>query len=260
MLALWLALGCAAPTCGADPAEVLAQSGADALTCGERDEALAGLALLAGRPLPAGTAGSAHDALLAAWRADPSATEAGLRALSARRTSLAQLSGFYAAKERSNALWGALHGGDLPALSAPLRAAAAPWAEDDEAHLVLSEADIEGWILYASLCREVQGAGPARLSVSDRVQVYRMLQERWRDATPDARVAMVSLGAFWPEIRDAWEAAPWQLQQAWIADAPLPPPMTASSLGYVETMLHGDLLAHAEVLHRTLGPLSLSAP
>ena len=49
----------------------------------------------------------------------------------------------------------------------------AVWSRSEDHELVLTESDIEGWIFYTSLCREVQSAGPLRLSVADRRRVNR---------------------------------------------------------------------------------------
>ena len=124
--------------------------------------------------------------------------------------------------------------------------------------LLLTEMDIEGWIFYASLCREVQGASPLRLSVADRVQVYRMVEERFELGDTERRRALTSVGPFWYQVKDAWAAAPYATQRMWVDEAPLPPPMEATSLGYFEAVIEGDLPRHRSALHSVLGPLGLS--
>ncbi len=148
----------------------------------------------------------------------------------------------------------------VPEAQGRVRQVVAQWTADDEERLSLSEVDIEGWILYGSLCREAQGAPVLKLSVADRVHVYRQLQERFQAAPREEQVAMVSLGAFWEPVRGAWSMATYKQQQGWIAAAPLPPAMTATSLGYATTLYEGDLTRHATVLHHHLGPLPLHLP
>jgi len=88
---------------------------------------------------------------------------------------------------------------------------------------------------------------------------------RWLESAPDRydagsreeKVALSAIGAFWPEVRKVWRAVPYERQQAWVAAAPLPPPMVATSKGYLSTLLEGNVAAHARVLHESLGPFHL---
>ncbi|MBN2798845.1 MAG: hypothetical protein JXX28_06815 [Deltaproteobacteria bacterium] len=263
---VWLALlaACGGVDCAATPTAALAQAGDATLTCAEAGEAQRAVEQLAARRLTAAQSRDLRAALTAAWSREPAAWEQRLAQARAAREALAEEQGLEAAASRSHALWEALHGegplGADPDVRVVVRLAAAPWAQDDAQQLVLSEMDIEGWIFYASLCREVQGGGTLRLSVADRVMVYRRLQEAWDAAPPEDRLLLVGMGAFWEDVKSRWAAAPWEVQQRWIAAAPLPPPMNATSLGYAEALLGGDLPLHARTLHSGLGPLSLWEP
>jgi len=131
------------------------------------------------------------------------------------------------------------------------------WASDGEAQRVLTEPAIEAWIRYISLCRQVQGGGSLNLSVSDRAKIYGVFKDRFLNGDASEREATVGFGPYWPEMEAAWQAARYTKQQQWIAEAPLPPPVTSTSLGYVEWFLdHGRLKDHVVTFHRVLGPLS----
>ena len=66
---------------------------------------------------------------------------------------------------------------------------------------------------------------------------------------------MTSFGPVWQDVRDRWQAAPYEKQQAWIQAAPRPPRLNASSLAYIESVIEGDLQGHAATLHQHFGPL-----
>ena len=85
-----------------------------------------------------------------------------------------------------------------------------------------------------------------------------MVQERFVDASRADRIALSAVGPYWPAARDAWAMATYERQQGWIATAPLPPPMTATSLGYIGALIEGDLDGLASTLHEHLGPLPLT--
>jgi hypothetical protein len=131
------------------------------------------------------------------------------------------------------------------------------WSVDDEERLVLTEMDVEGWIRYASLCREVQGGGAVRVSVADRVAIYREIQETFEEQGRDGKIAMTAVGPFWTSTRMRWQQATYEGQQKWIQAAPLPPPMTATSLGYIAAVMEEDVRQHVRVLHEVLGPLDM---
>ena len=93
--------------------------------------------------------------------------------------------------------------------------------------------------------------------MADRQQLYQRLQKRWEDGTRADLTALVALGAYWGQARRAWAGSSYERQQGWIAKAPLPPPMTASSVEYGEAVFQGDLSRHAAVFHQALGPFYL---
>ena len=74
------------------------------------------------------------------------------------------------------------------------------------------------------------------------------------------KIALTAVGPFWSDVRARWAADSYEEQQAWIRAAPLPPPMTATSIGYVEALTDGDVVAHVRALHERLGPLRLGVP
>ena len=176
--------------------------------------------------------------------------------------SLTATSGLGGAEGRAAAVYAAWAG---TSLIAPARAelwgvqnrALAVWARHDGDRLALTEADIEGWIRYASLCREAQGGTVLRISVADRVTVYRMLVDRFSTGSRADRIGLAAIGGYWTQVRDAWGSASYSVQRGWIDRAPLPPPMTASSLGYAEAVSEGDVSAHARVLIEQLGPFTV---
>jgi len=132
------------------------------------------------------------------------------------------------------------------------------WVEEPANTTVLTEMDVEGWIFFASLCREAQGANPLRISVADRLTAYRMIEERYRMSSERERQAMLRIGPFWGEVRRKWTGATYEEQQAWIQIAPLPPPMTGTSLAYLEAVLEGPIVALVDSLHVQFGPLEMS--
>jgi len=87
--------------------------------------------------------------------------------------------------------------------------------------------------------------------------VYRDLRVRFRQAEPADQIALVAIGPFWQGIAARWQAASYEQQQAWARAAPLPPPMTASSLVYAEAVFDLPLARSAATLHEHLGPLRL---
>ncbi|MFT5454096.1 MAG: hypothetical protein ACI9K2_000572 [Myxococcota bacterium] len=262
MLAALILAGCASPIDCSDLSTLLVD-GPEPLTCAAAEVPRHYLGLLAARPMTEGD----RQVLLRHVRDrhthDPAATQAWLARVSTAGSELETLWGLAGAERRATRVWEAIAGvgviseADGDAWSVQSRALAV-WARDDASKLAITEADVEGWITYASLCREVQGGGVLRLSVADRVTVYRILVERYDEADRRGRIAIAAMGPFWPAVQDGWAMAPYARQQAWIAAAPLPPPMTATSLGYVEALLGGDLSTHAAALHDLLGPLPVT--
>lgn len=256
VLATLLLSGCAswfaaAPACER-PDEVLADVAGDVLTCEQAAPVEDYVEVLAARPLGSTDRGLLYAALRGAFTRDAAGTREAIAKSSAVVAEVTDLTGVPAAEWRASRGWEAVSGhgpwpgdGDLGNLTAR---AMSVWAHDDEERLVLTETDIEGFIRFASLCREVQGGGAMRLSVADRVTVYRTVTERFDAADRDDQLGIVALGALWGAARDAWKAAPFERQQAWIQTAPLPPPMTATSLGYLEAVLDAGPARHARAL------------
>lgn len=260
LLALALLAGCGSRIDCSDPEATAAEHGELQLSCAEANLAVDHLQLLAGRPLTEPQRQKLLRAVAAAFRGDVRGTREWVRALPVQGRSIEAASGLEGAERRGTHAWLAAKGEGLPPnpdLRAVYAEALAVWARDDEEQLALTEMDIEGWIHYASLCREVQGGGPLRLSVADRVQVYRMVQTAFEEGTRAEQLALLAVGPYWAQIREGWQMASYERQQAWIAAAPLPPPMTATSLGYVEALLQGDLRRHVDVLHRKIGPFTM---
>jgi len=131
------------------------------------------------------------------------------------------------------------------------------WARSDEEKLALTEMDIEGWIRLASLCREVQGGTPLKMSVASSEQIYRTLSAEFDGLKRDDQLGRVAVGPFWPEVEAHWKSASYEQQQAWIRVTPLPPPMTATSRAYVDAVLELPPGKMSDVLHQVLGPFGL---
>lgn len=263
LLALALLGGCGRVECTSHE-QVLESSGSSQLTCGQVEVAYRYGEALAARPLSAKHRGRIQSDLARAFGADPEGVLSSLEAAGAVVDELRPLRGLEAAERRSTRVWELTHDqgplAALPEAQGRIVHVVAVWTSDEAERLSLTEMDIEGWIYYGSLCREVQSAPTLRLSVADRVHVYKQLRERFDAASRPEQVAMVSLGAFWEPVKDAWSMASFEQQQGWIAAAPLPPSMTATSLGYATSLLEGDLARHATVLHQHLGPLPLELP
>lgn len=233
------------------------------VTCADAEVAPRWASVLASRPLLP----SQRERILVALRdrgtTDAASVKAALADTQTALDALLAQQGLAAAEARSRALYDLGHGGGpLPASRFPDAAAAAlkaaaVWDSDETEKLSLGEADIEGWIFYASLCREAQGAGPLAISVSDRVKVYRMVVDRWKAADRRGKIGLSAVGPFWSSAKVAWADASYGTQQAWMRQAPLPPAMTGVSSDYVDALLHTDVAAHADVLHTRLGPLVL---
>lgn len=265
----WLVLlsltGCSAlspvPVCTTPEADL-----APGLTCTDAEIAARYVGLLGGRRVHTGRRDILLREIAAHHAADPADTRANLDAMKAIVVEVGGLAGMAAAEKRSTHVFEALSGqGPLdfetyPNSRAVLENRLAPWATDGAEKLVLTETDIEGWISYASLCREAQGAGPISLSIANRELLYREVKRKFVDAKRDEKIALASMGGVWHQVEDRWVAASYEQQQAWIKAAPLPPPMTATSMGYVGTVFEMDLTPHATTLHETLGPFKPKIP
>lgn len=242
---------------------VLAEVDGRSLTCEEGADVVDWLEVLAGRPLPAqGDRELVLAEVAKRFRADPDAATAWLQRVRDDGGTLANAVGLEGAVARSHLVWLTDHGdGPIGPDDGKLwnlqQRALSVWTKDDGEQLAVTEADLEGWIRYASLCREAQGGGGLRISLSDRVTAYQTLIDRFGGADRATQIAMGSMGTVWPQVVDAWAVASYDRQQAWIAAAPLPPPMTASSLGYFEAVVQGDVVGHATQLQEWLGPFSV---
>jgi hypothetical protein len=261
---VWLGamLGCgSAPSC-ANGADVLVEAGGQRLTCGEADVVPRYLARLSGRGLAQGDRGLALGAIGDKFTADPAGTRKWLEDVTVAGAQLEGPQGLPGAEKLSHAVWQTQSGHGLISPSDDQlwnlsQRTLSIWGKDDQEQLALTENDIEGWIRYMSLCREAQNADTLKLSVADRVTVYSMVVDAFNGGTREQQVALVAIGPFWSEVKDRWQSATYEQQQSWLKSAPLPPPMAASSLGYAETLLQGDVARHARVLHEQLGPFSL---
>lgn len=241
--------------------QILVDADGDALTCADADTVVDWIEVLAARPADKQRA-MATAGLRDRYRADPAGTRAWLEQVDEQRKQITAEKDFTAAERRSEVLYAVVKGQGLVtpddgSLWKAVDKAISVWNTHDEDRLALAEADIEAWILYGSLCRQVQGAGVLRISVADRVTVYNTVGERWKHGTRTERVALTALGPFWHSVKNKWNLASYETQQAWATNAPLPPAMTATSLGYLEAVLEGDLIGHAASIHEVLGPLSM---
>jgi len=261
LLALVLGCGSSAPTCSS-PEQVLVDDGDGALTCADVDKVEAWIELIAGRPLQHNGGPRLVEALMGRFRDDEAGTRALLADIEARGRALEATTGLKGGRARSEAAWAAHTGHSAIKEGDPLwniqRDALSVWAWSNEEKLALTEADVEGWIRYASLCRQVQGGGTLRISVADRVAVYRVVVDRFEGGDRNDKLALVGIGPFWQQMHDRWNASPYERQQKWIGAAPLPPGMTTDSMGYLEAVLAGDLAAHVTTMHDVLGPFSLN--
>ncbi|HMV67022.1 MAG TPA: hypothetical protein PKA64_09240, partial [Myxococcota bacterium] len=152
---------------------------------------------------------------------------------------------------------GALAGPAWARARAVITDAVAVWSHDDAERLSLTEMDIEGWVRLASLCREVQGGPPLRVSIADRVELYHVARDRFTTGSPADRRALVAVGPYWSQVRNVWKAAAAERQQAWISRAPLPPPMTTESSGYFKAVLGGDVEGLVRSVYDVLGPFRM---
>jgi len=237
----------------------LAQKGSSILTCVDVDPVIGALTQLTLKPLDSEPRQEVYREVARRFRADPAETGAWLAGMSSEET---WGYGVEAVERYTTDLHQALSGtGRFGSTEEPLGSVLAGEvvvrSRDDQEGLVLTESSIEGWIHYASLCREVQGAGGLRVSISDRVRLYRDLGERFELGTRSEKLALAAMGPFWRQVEMGWRGASYHEQQAWIAEAPLPPPMVATSLGYAQQVFEGDVVRHIEMLNAHFGPLGV---
>jgi hypothetical protein len=242
--------------------QVVSSQNGQELSCADIESVSLAVSLVAGRPLSERGRARLPQQIRARFVDDPSAARVWLTEVGEVSARMWGGQGAVGAEKRGREAWrswrepGPLSVED-PWIGNIVREALSVWTTAEAEQLVLTEMDIEGWIYYASLCREVQGGRPLRLSVSDRVTLYRMVQDAFVGADREGKLAMLSVGPFWRNIRARWKAASYEEQQRWIQVAPLPPPMEATSLGYAGAVLEGDLERHASTLHDTLGPFTM---
>lgn len=259
------AVGCGGVECR-DADQVLAEGPDGRLTCGDAAAVRSWIELVAGRPVAPADRGVAPAALLAEWSEDPASTRELLAAVRTEGPGLAARTGMAGMEARAHRAWLADAGRDLVRpehgdLWNLQRRTMSVWVKSDAEELAVTESDLEAWIRYASLCREAQGAGVLKVSVGDRVPVYQSLIARFSDGDRATKIAVAALGPVWEsQVKDAWRAAPFDRQQAWIAAAPLPPPMQATSMGYADAIFSGDLPGHARAVHDVLGPFRVGDP
>ncbi len=217
---------------------------------------------LAGRPVAEGERELLRRSLVGEARQNRAASVARMEGAAVELIELERASGIEGARLRSERMYDALGRVGVfadapPDLGTVVSQSVSEWARSDEERLVLGESDIEGFLRYASLCREVQGGGALRLSIGDRGLVYQALIKRFNEGTPLDRTSMLAIGAgFWAAKED-WRAASYDRQREFAVGAPFPPPMTVTSVDYALAIVAGDLPAHAANLHATLGPLAI---
>ena len=237
--------------------------GAQPLSCDDAMVAVTYVSMTAGRRTGKADRNLILGDIKAIYSADPDFTRTALNDAAQAVARMKSVSGMEAARARSEEAYravtenGPLSSDRTPAARDSLKRRVAPWLVDHETQLVLDESDIEGWIRYASLCREVQSGGPLKLSINNREQVYREVKRGFEDGSEQQKEGWIAFGGFWNTIEDRWRAATYEEQQAWIQVAPLPPPMTGTSMGYASVIFEGDARQHAATFHEKLGPLKL---
>ena len=247
--------------CATDEAELAA--GSPPLTCAEAEVAITWLRHVSGRPTGQADRNLVLLDLGARYKVDPAEVRTDLEQLAAINTELERASGMTGAETRSTRAWeavtanGPLDPEHYPEADRSIRRRVAVWAQDDEEKLVLTEADIEAWISFASLCREVQSGEPLKLSIANREALYRDMRVRFEMEPRTGQIGLVGLGGYWHDVEERWIAASYKEQQAWIAAATLPPPMTSRSMGYAAVIFEGDLRQQAVTMHEVLGPFTL---
>ncbi|MFT6816595.1 MAG: hypothetical protein ACJATT_000394 [Myxococcota bacterium] len=246
----------------ATPDEILVPGELDALSCADVDSVVGWVELLASRSIGERQVELLRGDWTYRYTRDPIASRAAITELSTQTTSLTSLLGFQGSEARADAVWAGVAGesqlGDADSTSVDvLERALAPWSTDTENKLILSEMDIEGWIKYASLCREIQGGGPMTVSVANRVVLYQQIISAFEGKSREQQLAVLSMGPVWPSMQERWPGVTYEIQQAWVEAAPLPGPMTATSLGYASAVFDEDLRSHAVALHGAMGRLPL---
>jgi hypothetical protein len=252
----WVGCSSAPPPCG--PGEE--RLGAE-LSCDDGYEVISAIEFLGGRPLAVADRNEVLAALASEEASEPGRLAPRIREIHSKELEIRAMAGLQGAEARSAWAYEASVGEGLlsineAGLGTVLKRSMSIQATASEDKLVLTESDVEGWLRYASLAREVQGGTPLRLSVADRVALYERLRTEFKSGDRAEKIALVGIGPYWGSINAAWDLSSYAEQQAWAENAPLPPAMTAKSLGYAQAVFEGDLGAHARHLHEVLGPLS----
>jgi len=241
---------------------VLARHDGDALSCADVYEVRDYLQGLAARNLSRGQKGRLYSAIVQEFNRSPAAAREQIVQVRQLNEEMAAAAGMPAVELRGLRVWEAIHEqGPFRKVHTGIwsvqKNAISVWTRSRENQLALTEMDIEGWIRLGSLCREVQGGQPFRMSVSQREVIYRQLREEFSKLNREQQLARLSIGTVWFSFEEKWQNASYEEQQAWIRVTPLPPPMTASSLGYLEAVLELDPVEMSRALHGSMGPLTL---
>jgi hypothetical protein len=244
------------------PDTVVSATNEEALTCGDLKTLRQVVELLASRPLPRTQRAHLFVALRDAHVSRPHDVRNLIRRVTDWMSTTRALSGLAAAEARSHQVWLLRTGEgliqtDTPSLRTLTLKHIAVWARSDTEQLALTEMDIEGWVSLGSLCREVQGGSPLRLSIASREQLYHVMSREFDSLERGDQLGRVAVGPFWLSVAERWQAASYDQQQAWIRVTPMPPPMTATSRAYMEAVLQLPPKKKSETLHRVLGPFSL---
>lgn len=242
-----------------DPTATLTTHAGHALTCGDALLLHDYVEALAARPISNADRALGLGLIAERFVADADATRRWIEQARSGGEALEQRVGAAAYEDRGTRVWLADHGEDVVRAQDEVlwniqSRALSVWAKDDEEKLAVTEADLEGWIRFASLCREAQGGGVLRISVADRLQVYRSLIDRFETSERADQIAFLEIGGGWTQTSERWKRADFDEQQAWIAAAALPPPMTATSLGYAEAVFAQPLAPQAAAIEQSLGP------
>lgn len=240
---------------------VLSQHSSDTLTCGDAAGVREYFQFLASRSLTANQNGRLYAGLRHRHGKNPSEVRSQIVRTRAILSESLQVHGLARAEYRSHAVW-RTRMGKGPFTEAHgvewdiFQGAVAVWARSDEQELALTEMDIEGWIRFGSLCREVQGGSPLRISIANREHIYRQMSRRFDTLKRSDQIGRVGIGMFWDAITLRWQSASYERQQSWVRVAPLPPAMNATSRAYMEAVMELPPGRSAEVLHEVLGPFA----
>lgn len=263
-LLVWTACGPTAPDC-ATPDATFAEAGDRRLTCAEAAPIREAAELLKGHRLSDKDRAVLLPQIASEFRSDPEGLATRLRAASDLVAELRAARDAAAAELRATRAW-EVHAGQhaLVRNDEPLRTALASamsvWTKDDREKLVLTESDIEGWVRYASLCAEASQRSPLKISVADRVGIYSDEKDKFLAADRPTKIAILTVGALWTTLHDAWPGVTYEQQQRWTAKAEFPPAMDATSLAYLDALLATDPASHASAITAAFGPLALGPP